>query len=443
MNRFISKYFFYLPITLAKGEAVMKYLPEYRQFQRLPTEQIEHWQRAQSLKLLQHAQLHSPFHKERVGYAIDALRNGASLQESMATIPLMTKSDLIEHIDKITTPDRRFSSPKTTGGSTGEPVKLFKNPNALARERAATWRSYEWAGVSIGDKQIRFWGVPHATSGKLKSRIIDFVSNRMRISAFNLSEASLQTYYQQILRFSPDYLYGYVSVIDSLATFMEESNLPPPKGLKAVITTSEVLTPSTRTRFERIFGVGTYNEYGCGEVGSIAHQCEHGSMHMMADNLYIETLNDTDKGEGEIVVTDFFNYATPLIRYRLGDYASIGTNECPCGRTLPILSGIHGRAYDLIKVPGGKSIHPEAVMYIFEGVQEKTAAFRHFQAIQDEIDHFSINIVPSQNWSDAIQHQIDAGLRKYISPELRTSYQIVQTIPREKSGKMRVIKSLI
>jgi phenylacetate-CoA ligase len=443
MNKTISKYFFYLPVTVSKGEMVLLHLPHYRKSQFSAADDIERHQNLKALKLFEFAQRHSLFYRDRVAEAITALKRGDSLASAIQTVPYMTKQDLIRSIDDLATYVRRWSSSKTTGGSTGEPVRLFKNPDALARERAATWRAYEWANVSIGDKQARFWGVPHSQSGKLKASAIDTIANRFRISAFNLTDESLDQYYKKLVSYRPDYLYGYVSVIDTLATHIESRGLAPLPGLRAIITTSEVLTAATQERLKRIFGVNVFNEYGCGEVGSIAHQCEHGSMHIMADNLFVEIDSTSVNEPGEIVVTDLFNYATPLIRYRLGDYASRGSHRCACGRTLPTLDGIHGRAYDIIKVSGGKGVHPEAVMYIFEDVQQKFKSFKHFQAIQDDIDHFTINIVPTEKWEDSTKSIIDENLRKYISPSLKTSYSIVTAIPREKSGKMRVIKSTI
>src|SRR5690625_6843503 len=92
-------------------------------------------------------------------------------------IPFLQKADLIKHIDEIVTYKSKLASAKTTGGSTGEPVKLYKNPDALARERAATWRSYGWAGITNGDRQARFWGVPPGPRDSDEARASECVGN--------------------------------------------------------------------------------------------------------------------------------------------------------------------------------------------------------------------------------------------------------------------------
>jgi len=444
MNKLISKYFFYYPVTLAKGELVAWHLPAYRKYQNFSQVDQQASQLRKMQALLKHAAKYSAFYKGRLDDAISMLDKGFGISEALASVPYLTKQDLIRSHHDLSTFSKRWSSSKTTGGSTGEPVRLLKNPDALARERAATWRAYEWAGVGIGDKQARFWGVPHARAGRIKAKIIDGISNRFRISAFELSPFSIAEYYRKLQKYRPAYLYGYVSVIEILADFILEHKLPALDGLRAVITTSEVLSPAARLKIRAALGVDVFNEYGCGEVGSIAHECEQGGMHLMSDNLYVEfDSSESQAGEGEIVVTDFYNYSMPLIRYKIGDYASVDTAACPCGRTLPKLKGIHGRAYDIVQLADGRKLHPEAVMYIFEGVQQKTQAFKHFQAIQTALDQFTINIVPSTDWTEATKDELLAQLRRYISPTIAVEFNVVEQIPREQSGKMRVVKSLV
>lgn len=56
---------------------------------------------------------------------------------------------------------------------------------------------------------------------------------------------------------------------------------------------------------------------------------------------------------GRVVVTPLDNFAMPLIRYDIGDYAEVG-KHCPCGRGLPVLKRIVGRVQDLVVLPSGE-----------------------------------------------------------------------------------------
>lgn len=436
-----SRLFFYYPSTLLKGEPVLFLMGKYRKSQWLPPEKLEAIRLRRLKRLLHYAFKNSKYYRglyKKSGVDVTDIQFLSDIQK----LPTITKQDLISNGSEMLVGRKQWlSSIKTTGGSTGEPVTLYKNPMALARERCVTWRSYEWAGVSIGDPQLRFWGVPHSRVGATKAGLIDIVANRQRVSAFNLTPERLQKYYTDALSFRPSYVYGYVSVIEELAKHILDKKLSPLPSVRAVITTAEILTPAARGIIESAFKVRVFNEYGCGEVGSIAHECEQGSMHLMADNLLVEV--DSSSGQsGEIIVTDLFNFATPLIRYRLGDYATLSKVACDCGRTLPVIQAIHGRAYDILKAPSGRLIHPEAIIYIIEELQAKTRAFTQFQAVQTAVDNINIYIIPSVNWCDSVRHSLLMNLKSKIDPDIKYKVSVVSLLERESSGKMRLVKRL-
>jgi phenylacetate-CoA ligase len=166
-------------------------------------------------------------------------------------------------------------------------------------------------------------------------------------------------------------------------------------------------------------------------------------MHIIADNMLVEIIDEEGNSAetGEVVITDFFNYATPMIRYRVGDFATLSQDNCPCGRTLPILKGIHGRAYDIIKTPSGKSVHPEALIYVFEELQQQHHTFSQFQIIQRELDKLDVYIIPSDNWSDTMESLITREIQGKIDSSFKLTFFKTLEINREKSGKMRVVKS--
>ena len=445
MNRLLSKYLFYYPVTISRGEFVMKYLMQYKNMQWRNNSDIEAYQLSNLYRLLNYAVSNCPYYSQLLSDSGIVLSSINSLAD-LAKIPTTTKADIVNYYTTIrSTRGFLFSSSKTTGGSTGQAVTIEKNADALARERAATWRAYEWAGVGIGDVQARFWGVPLSKKSRQLSKLVDFVSNRARLSAFQINDRSLEEYYKRLLKLRPAYLYGYVSMISAFASYLDKRNLNRLPGLRSVITTSEVLDDNSRALIENVFGVRVFNEYGCGEVGSIAHECGHGNMHIMAENVIIEidVSNSPDGGSGEIIVTDLHNYAMPLIRYRLGDYATLSREECACGRGLPVIKKVHGRAYDMVIDPDGNRLHPEVLMYIFEELKSGVSGIRQFQVIQKSRDFLLINIVPDVYYRKVTEKDILKRIREKIHPGLSVHFCYVDGIPREKSGKLRVIKSEI
>lgn len=443
MNNRLSSLLFYYPATLLRGENVLAHLPRYRHFQWRPQQDIEAYQRRQLGRLLDFAYRNTTYYRQLFDRQSIEPRDIHDLSD-LAKLPFLTKHNLVMHAPALTA-NTRFASWKTTGGSTGQAVTVLKNPDALARERAATWRGYEWAGVGVGDRQGRLWGVPIQRKNRVASYVVDLIANRKRFSAFNLTEERLAEYYAELLRFRPVYLYGYVSMIAELATFIRKHDKPPLPGLKAVITTSEVLSPESRSLIENTFQCRVFNEYGCGEVGSIAHECEHGNLHVMSDNLIVE-LDMTGAwhdGVGEIVVTDLHNYAMPLIRYKVGDLGSLRSETCPCGRGLHSIEKVHGRAYDFIVDPKGAKHHPELILYIFEEIKQRDGGIAQFQAVQTAQDQLDITIVPAESYSKDTEGNIVTKIRTKLDPAMNVRFRYASRIDREPSGKLRVVKSLL
>lgn len=434
MNSYLSRYLFYYPTTRLRGERVFSYLKESRKFQTKSSKEIESYQLDRLKKIFEWAKQNSDFYGNLYR---NINSNDLTTLKDVSKLPLVSKQDLISNAPEMQTAYQERFEFKTTGGSTGEPVKVAKNMSALARERAGTWRCYEWAGVNVGDPQGRFWGVPHTSKSQILASLTDFVANRKRVSAFNMDEVSLLQYYNQLKAFSPKYLYGYVSAIETLAMFIKKKNLAPLKSIKSIITTSEVLHPPVRESIEEAFKVKVFNEYGCGEVGSIAHECERGQMHIMADNMLVTIV------EQELVVTDFYNYKMPLINYRTGDFGGVSNRDCACGRNLPILDNLYGRAYDIIRLRSGKNIHPEAIIYVIEDFKAEHDVISQFQAIQHDYDCIELCIVSLGGWDKVYSEKIISKMKENIDSDITFRITIVDRIKREKSGKMRVVKSLV
>lgn len=448
MHRQLSKWFFYYPVTLLNGELVSKYLNQYTRTQWWGREDLRTLQGSALGALLLHAARRSRYYATE----LRDIETRPSAEQSWArhsTLPTIAKQELVHCADDITTTRARaFASKKTTGGSTGVAVTILKNADALARERGATWRSYRWAGVDVGDRQARFWGIPVTRSARFRYHLIDYVANRYRFSAFGVNDQKLKSYHEALMRFRPRYLYGYVSIIKDYIQFIERAGLRLPTSVCSIICTSEVLDASTREYIGSVSAVPVFNEYGCGEVGSIAHECDEGGLHLMEENLIVEiddgeSVSSVPGREGEVIVTDLHNRAMPLLRYRLGDYATISAEPCPCGRGLAVLEGVHGRAYDVVIDPDGRRFHPEVVMYLLEEVKDKFDVVRKFQVIQREPDMLTVKLVtPPEYDGELVEKWLSQRVKDVIHPSMRLAFEYVGDIEREASGKIRLIKGL-
>jgi phenylacetate-CoA ligase len=440
IDELFFKYAVYLPVTALRGQRVRTYLRQLEGTERLPAEQLRSLQLQRLRDLVAIAKATVPHYAE----ALASTPDRALTMDDVRQLPFVDKPLLKANRDsfRARNPPAR-SVFKTSGGSTGQPLTILKSPDAMAHELAATWRGYHWAGIGMGARQARFWGVPFTESDRLRARLIDFVCNRRRCSAFAFDARSLAEYERGLVRFRPTYFYGYVSMLVAFANYYRERGGRPPFRLRCIITTSEVLTASDRGLLEDVFETRVFNEYGCGELGTIAHECDRGSLHINDENMIVEVMDGERRcapGEkGELVVTELHNVAMPLIRYRTGDFGSVSDRPCRCGRTLTVLEHVFGRAYDFVVTSDGRRFHGEFLMYVFEEAQRHQLGIAQFQVQQKTVTDFIVRIIPGPGFVEASKELILARMHQYLGRDIRVIFETVGSIPREASGKMRVI----
>jgi phenylacetate-CoA ligase len=196
-----------------------------------------------------------------------------------------------------------------------------------------------------------------------------------------------------LLAKNPNYLLTYPTTLASLLDHFEASG-ERPRNLVEVRTIGETLRADLRERCKTVLGVPIVDAYSAQEVGAIALQCpESGLYHVHAESLIVEVLNDAGSacapGEtGRVVVTDLHNFATPLIRYELRDYAQVGP-ACACGRGLPTLSQVLGRQRNMVVLPDGKRYWPLVGLHRFREV----AQILQYQLIQHDLENVEMRLV--------------------------------------------------
>ncbi len=430
----------YYPATRLGGEPVRRMFAEYRRHGEMSADALAELQSRRLAELLNYARDHVPRYSSLIPEESTVRQSPLDV---LSQIPLLEKDLLRSDSPDIRSSERFWRvEKKTTSGSTGHPVTVWKNREALARERGATWRAYEWAGISVAAPQALLWGRSLTLSGRIRSRALDFFANRMRLPMFGITESVLERYAEDISRFRPEYLYGYVSGIKSFVMFLDSTGRRLPDSVTCIVTTSELLDAATRQYLSDSTGLPVFNEYGCGEVGSIAHDCELGKLHIMSDNLLLESVPSPElpDGFGELVVTDLFNKVMPLIRYRLGDLGVISSTQCACGRPFPVLDRIVGRAYDTIHDADGRAFHPEAVLYIFEKLRRSGVSLPAYQAIQRCAGKLDISVETRGPLDKDLAVLIESEVRIAFKNRMDARVYSIPCLAREPSGKLRVVK---
>lgn len=431
----LFKWMVYFPAVQLKGSNVFGRLTKLLQSQNTKLDDLNNHQLDALIKIINYARQHVPAYKHLP--AISSL-------DELSTLPTISKADVRNAPESFKSDETfRFLTTKTTGGSTGIPMSFAKTPLAREYYLAAMWRGYSWAGIEIGAKRAQFWGTPLSKNRYME--IADRINHRQRFSAFAFDDNDLETYTQRILRFRPDFFYGYASMLAEYALYFERKGQTPPFNISSIVSTSEILTPERRNAIERVFGTKVFNEYGCGEIGTIAHECEHGSMHLNMENIVVEIVDDNGQPvpndiPGNIVVTELYNKVMPLIRYKLGDIGTITNKKCSCGRQLPVFEGPVGREMDQLVTASGKKFG--GIYYVYKMIMEskkRNLGIERFQLQQHSTLSFTFKMVTNNNFSKETYDFLTSEIKKDFGEEAYVRFDFVTEIPRAKSGKTQIV----
>lgn len=360
----------------------------------------------------------------------------------LAIFPLIDKTYISDNIENFRNKKISLLSSRGTSGSTGQPFNFYRDRFALAYMDAVMYNAYAWHGVATGERQSRFWGMPFDPKKKREAVLKDFLMNRIRFSAFELTDEMFNKYYLKMCKFRPGYLYGYPSLIYEFARFCRDNSYSfKHLNIKVVVVTGEKLVNIQKKMIEDVFSVKVIQEYGCSEVGVIGFECPHGKMHVMSPNVIVEVVRDGNSvvdEPGEIVVTELNAKSFPFIRYKIGDLGVIKSTQCSCGIKWPLMEVKEGRIDDYIITPEGKKVYDAILAYTFN---EYNKYIKMFKAAQRKNGDLEIKVVLTGDCDKAVLANCRKKLNHRIGPTIPVKFVIVNSIKREKSGKLRYFVS--
>ena len=325
-----------------------------------------------------------------------------------------------------------------TAGSSGEPVTVLLDEKAEDFQKAVAVRSFMEAGGRFHDKWAMITSPQRMLLKKRWFQRFGLLSP-VYLSVFDSPERHVAV----LNRLKPDVIEGYASCVWLLARTIAKEGIDSIQP-RVIISSAEVLSEKARKFINSVFSLEMFDQFGCVEIGRSAWECEeHHGYHMDSDALAMEFVDDGEHvafGErGHLLYTSLFNYAMPLIRYDVGDICVPTDEQCPCGRGLPLIKRIEGRAFDFIVTPSGKVFSGGLLMIIMREIP----GVAQYKVVQETKDKFSVWIVkdPHSFSSDPIS-QVQEQIKKHLG-DVKVDVEVVEDIPKDKSGKHRWIVSKV
>ena len=404
-------------------------------------EELAQVQQAQQRALLTHA-LHSvPYYRQR--YADHGLGHDAqSLVEAWSALPVLTRAAVQEAGSTLysTALPAAHGAVEVvqTSGSTGQPVQVLSTGVTRFFWHACTLREHLWQQRDFSGTLVAIRPDRHSAPGGIVSPSwgppVD-VLFATGPSALLHSSTAIEAQLAWLRHQQPTYLLSLPTNLQALAEVCSQDGVTLPT-LRGVRSYGETLRPAQRRLFQETWGVPVTDVYSAQEVGYIALQCpEAAQYHVQSEHLLLEILDDAGQpcapgAIGRVVLTTLLNFASPLIRYALGDYVEVG-EQCPCGRGLPVIRRVLGRERHLVVLPDGRRHWPSFPEHDWMPL----APIRQLQLVQHTPQHIEARIVAPR----ALTSQEQAHLRQVFTASLGYPFTFTftyhHTIPQGPNGK--------
>lgn len=422
------------------GSGFKRFVDEYIRREQFTEAEWKAWQSEQLRQLLSEAAHEVPFYRST--WSVEQKR--AAERGELSALPLLEK-DAIRAAPEAFLNERLPRFPRWTfhtSGTTGTPIRTIWKIREIRDSLAVREvRSARWAGVSFRMPRATFSGrmvEPDPNSAGPFYRY-NAVERQAYLSPFHLGPATAARYVEALRRTGVQWMTGYAVSFYLLARHILEQKLDVPP-LRAVITTSEKLTPEMRAVMEQAYRCRVFEEYSTVENALFASECGHGRLHVSPDVGIVEILRPDGTacmpGEvGEVVATCLMRSFQPLIRFRLGDLAAWDDEPCPCGRSMPVIKEVVGRIEDVVVGPDGRE------MVRFHGIFVDQPHVREGQIVQEALDRIVARVVAAPGFGKDDESDIIRRIKQRLGDGVRVSVECVERIPRSASGKYKAVIS--
>jgi phenylacetate-CoA ligase len=427
----------------AKRHPTYAILAEMEAADRMSAFELEQLRRAKLQRFVDYCYTHVPYVRRSMqGAGIGPGR--IQTPEDLAIFPFMNKAEIRRNRQELQSDVAGKLASRATGGSTGNPLIFDISKRRTASHVACRQRVARWWGLTVGDPELALWGSPIELAHQdWRKSLRDKLLASTLLSAFEMNDATMSRYLNIIETGKFRQIIAYPSAIFQLCLHARKTGRDLRRtGIKVVFVTSEVLFPHQREIISETLNCPVANGYGGRESGFISHECPQGGMHILADAVIVEIIGPDGRvmppGEaGEIVVTDLYSEESPFLRYATGDIGVLSRNRCSCGRVLPLLERIDGRANDSVVAPDGRIINAEALVYLLRDVE----GIEQFKIYQKRVDFFHVQIVRNDRFRLEGEDKLRNGWGFLLRAPIKVTFEYVPKLDADLSGKFRFIVS--
>ena len=356
----------------------------------------------------------------------------------LEALPVLTKREVQQDPSRFE-PEGGAKAPafvSHTSGSTGAGLRFPTTWRAHREQWAVWWRYRGWHGLSpettclyfggrsivpVEQKRPPFWR--HNRGG-----------HQIMFSAYHLNAETAPAYLEKMRRSGARWIHGYPSMVALLASYALEHDA----GFEArqVTLGSENLLPQQEQLIERAFGVLPVEHYGMAEAVANISMCPARRLHVDEDFAATELVPMGDD-HYRIIGTNLSNPAFPLLRYEVGDFASLGDGSCDCGRPGRVVARLDGRLEDYVITKDGARLG--RLDHIFKNLDR----VREAQIRQSRVGHMALIVVKGPGYSEQDDRLLREEVAKRVGDQVDFDIEYVTAVKRTGREKLRFVISTL
>lgn len=409
-----------------------KYLAEYEARANWSYEQLCDFRDARLRRMIHHCY-------ETVPYYTKLFNDGGINPDSIKTLddikvlPVLTKDIVKNKFNDFISTSVPSKGVKTfhTSGTTGSGFIFKTTEDALREQWAVWWRYRRRLGIKFDAWCALFGGrsvVPVDRSISPFYRI-NAPCRQIYFSTYHMNDMNMQSYIDSLNKYKLEWIHGYPSAIALLAEYILVKNITQKHKVQFVTTGAENLLEQQKEKIYSAFGVMPYQHYGMAEGVANFSQDTYRKMYVDEDYAAVEFMGKNDGTE--VIGTTLTNYAMPLLRYKVGDLASI--HSTADGREI---TSVDGRNEDYVILPDGARVG--RLDHIFKDMVNVKEA----QIIQREVGKIEVRIVKGTEYTERDETTLIQEIQIRLH-NMKVVINYVDKIPRTKNGKLRFVVSEI
>jgi phenylacetate-CoA ligase len=357
-------------------------------------------------------------------------------------LPFMFKKDLRDNY-----PNRIFTAPQeelvryhVSSGTTGKPTVVGYTQKDIDMWSTSIARGLTSFGLGRGDVIQVSYGYGLFTGGLGMHYGAERIGATVLPTSVGNTERQIELMQDlevTAIACTPSYLLHIGEVAEKMGVDIKKDT-----HLRAGILGAEPWTENMRKRMEDWLGIKAYDIYGTSELsGPMFTECaEQNGFHVWSDIALVEVIDpktgeSLEPGEkGELTLTMLQKEALPMIRYRIGDIASVDEETCPCGRTSPRINRIQGRVDDMLIIRG-INVFPSQVEYTLMTIPE---VGQHFQIVVERKGALDDMLVRVELTKDSFSDKINdlMKIRQNVEHRLRNALNVAVDVELVEPGSL-------